>query len=555
MTSEQPTTTDQRSPAEPHSRPRPSKWWALIVLAVGLAMIVMDGTIVAVSMPTIIDDLDLDLTDAQWVNSLYSVVLAALLLTAGSLGDRLGRRRLFIAGIALFVAGSIWAATAGDATALISARVLQGVGGACILPTTLSTVNDTFRGKDRAAAFGVWGAVISGAAALGPLLGGWLTSTFAWEWIFLVNVPIGVALVVAALIAVPETTAPSGRKGYDVDGLLLSFIGFGLLVFAIIEGSTLGWWKPLADLHLFGLTWSQDMPVSIVPILLGVAAVALVLFGFWERHRERVRRSALLDLNLFFIPTFSLGNIAAMMIAIGEFGLIFVLPLFLINAVGLGTMATGFVLATMALGAFVAGALARHLAALIGAAGTVLVGVALEVVGVLILALTIHSGTSPVLIGAILVIYGVGLGLASAQLTSTVLHDIPVSSSGQGSATQSTVRQVGAAIGAAIAGSVLSLGLAQSFASVTGPAAQFADATRSSAGGVISGLRAQGAPDAVVNVLASGFADATRWTLYSTTGFLVLGLLAAGAVWVAARRGGVGQEDMSVNAEAGATSV
>lgn len=542
MTSDPHTPPDHHSPTAAHTaahtRPRPSKWWALVVMAVGLAMIVMDGTIVAVSMPTIIADLDLDLTDAQWVNSLYSVVLAALLLTAGSFGDRLGRRRMFIAGIALFVAGSIWAATAGDATALISARVLQGVGGAYILPTTLSTVNDTFRDKDRAAAFGVWGAVISGAAALGPLLGGSLTNTFSWEWIFLVNVPIGILLIGAALIAVPETTAPTGRRGYDVDGLLLSFLGFGLLVFAVIEGSTLGWWQPLTDLHMLGLTWSQDMPLSIVPILLAISAAALVTFGFCERHRERVRRSALLDLNLFLIPTFSLGNIAAMMIAIGEFGLIFVLPLFLINAVGLGTIATGFVLATMALGAFVVGAMARHLAALIGAAGTVLVGVALEVIGALILALTIHSGTSPVLIGAILVIYGVGLGLASAQLTSTVLHDIPVASSGQGSATQSTVRQVGAAIGAAVAGSVLSLGLAHHLASVTGPAAQFADATRSSAGGVISGLREQGAPDALVSVLANGFADATRWTLYSSTGFLVLGLLAAVAVWWAARRSG-----------------
>lgn len=366
-----------------------------MVLAVGLALIVMDGTIVAVSLPTIIDDLHLDLTDAQWVNSLYSVVLAALLLTSGSLGDRIGRRRMFILGIVLFVAGSLWAATAGDAAALNSARVLQGVGGACILPSTLSTVNDMFRGKDRAAAFGVWGAVISGAAALGPLLGGWLTSTFTWEWIFLVNVPIGALLVVAALIAVPETTSPVKRRGYDVDGLLLSATGFGALVFAVIEGNTLGWWKPLSDLNVFGLTWSQEMPISIVPVLLAISLAVLVTFGFWERHRARVRRSALLDLNLFFTPTFSWGNVAAMMIAVGEFGLIFVLPLYLINAVGLSTMGAGYVLAAMAVGAFVSGALARHLAARLGAAGTVLVGVALEVIGVLVLAFTVHPRLVP----------------------------------------------------------------------------------------------------------------------------------------------------------------
>ncbi len=498
-------------------------------------MIVMDGTIVAVSLPTIIDELHLDLTDAQWVNSLYSVVLAALLLTCAALGDRLGRRNVFVLGIALFIAGSIWAATAGDATALISARVLQGLGGACILPSTLATVSDTFRGKDRAAAFGVWGAVISGAAALGPLLGGWLTSTFSWEWIFLVNIPVGVVLVVAAFVVVPETISPIRRRGFDVDGLLLSAIGFGSLVFAVIEASTLGWWKPLAELRLFGLTWSADMSISIVPVALAVSAVTLTGFLLWERHRARVQRSALLDLNLFFTPTFSWGNVAAMMIAVGEFGLIFVLPLYLINAVGLGTMGAGFVLAAMAAGAFVSGALARHLAALIGAAGTVLVGVGLEVIGVLVLAFTLGPDSSGWTVGGVLLIYGVGLGFASAQLTSTVLRDIPLAASGQGSATQSTVRQIGSAFGAAIIGSVLSVGLGHFLGKLTGPAAEFAAPTRHSAGGVIAGLREHDGDDAVVRSLAEAFTQATQWSLVVAAGFLVLGLFAAVAVWRASR--------------------
>ena len=522
--------------AAPPSDGRHNRWAALVVLAVGLAMIVMDGTIVAVSLPTMINDLNLDLTDAQWVNSLYSVVFAALLLTAGSLGDRVGRRRLFVLGIVFFVAGSIWAASSNDVTNLISARVIQAIGGAAILPSTLSTVSDTFRGKSRAAAFGVWGAVISGAAALGPLLGGWLTSSFSWRWIFWVNVPVGIVLVIAALIVVPETRAANKGRGFDVDGLLLSAIGFGALVFAVIEGSTLGWWTPLADLELFGLTWSKDMPISIVPILLVIALAALVLFVFWERHRARVARSALLDLHLFRIPTFSWGNIAAMMIAIGEFGLIFVLPLYLVNAVGLGTLNTGFVMAGMAAGAFVSGALARHLAARIGATGTVLVGLVLEVIGVLLLAITVTVESSPWSISGILLIYGVGLGLASAQLTSTVLRDIPLDASGQGSATQSTVRQVGAAFGSAVAGAVLSVALGQALGRLTGPAAEMADATRQSAGGVIAELRTHDGTDAVVRELSKAFSDATSWTLYATVGALLLGLLASTVVWFVSRR-------------------
>lgn len=512
------------------------RWWGLAVLSVGLAMIVMDGTIVAVSLPTIIDDLRLDLTDAQWINSLYSVVLAAFLLTCAALGDRFGRRRIFLLGIALFIGGSLWAATAHDATTLISARVLQGLGGACILPSTLATVSDTFRGRDRAAAFGVWGAVIAGAAALGPMLGGWLTSAFSWEWIFLVNVPVGVVLIVAALVVVPETISPVRLPGFDVEGLLLSSIGFGALVFAVIEANTLGWWRPLTELHLAGLTWPANLPVSAVPVLLAVAAAALGLFVVRERRRVQHGRAALLDLGLFGTPTFRWGNVAAMMIAIGEFGLIFVLPLYLINALGLGTMTAGYILVAMAAGAFVSGALARHLAARIGAAGTVLVGVGLEVIGAGVLGLTLDLDSSAWAIAAMMLVYGVGLGLASAQLTSTVLRDIPVAASGQGSATQSTVRQIGAAFGAAIMGSILSIGLAHFLGRLTGPAAALAEPTRHSAGGTIAGLREQGGDEAVVRSLAEAFTQATQWSLLVAAGFLVLGLAAAVAVWVSTRR-------------------
>ncbi len=152
----------------------------------------------------IIDELGLDLTDAQWINSIYSVVFAALLLTAGRLGDRLGRRMLFVAGVVVFIGGSLMAAASESSTALIVARVVQGVGGALVLPCTLSTVNATFRGRDRAIAFGVWGAVISGMAAVGPLLGGWLTTSFTWPWIFLVNVPIGILVIIGAFSRSPR---------------------------------------------------------------------------------------------------------------------------------------------------------------------------------------------------------------------------------------------------------------------------------------------------------------------------------------------------------------
>ncbi|GAC01903.1 putative drug resistance transporter [Gordonia namibiensis NBRC 108229] len=515
------------------------EWLGLGVLATGLSMIVVDGTIVNVSLPVIIDDLKLDLTDAQWINSLYSVVFAALLLSAGRLSDRVGRRLLFIVGVGVFLGGSLLAALADDSATLIFARLVQGIGGAFVLPCTLSTVNATFRGRDRVIAFAIWGSVISGMAAIGPLLGGWLTTDFSWRWIFLVNVPIGILVVIGAMLVVPETKAEISVPGLDIVGLLLSMIGFGALIFALIEGQSIGWWTPTADLKLPGMTWSTDAPVSATPVMVVVGLAALAAFIVWERHRARVQRSAILDLSLFRYRTFSWGNFTATTVAIGEFGLLLVLPLFLVNAYGLSTLGAGYVLAVMALGAFASGGAARHVAGRFGAPRTVMIGLGLEVIGVLAFAFYLRPSSSAWVLALLLAVYGAGLGLASAQLTGTVLVDIPTEESGQGSATQSTARQLGAALGTAILGTVLSLGLAHSLTDRLEPvalpaqvSAPLVDATRDSAGSTIPSIRDEGdrgrlgaeGPE-VADALSDGFADATRWSLFVAAGFLFAGLV------------------------------
>lgn len=499
----------------------PHKWAALWVLALGLGMIILDGTIVGVALPTIIQDLSLDITQAQWINSIYSVVFAALLLSAGRIGDRLGRKRVFIVGTTTFIIGSLLAALAGSVTPLLLARVVQGVGGAMVLPATLSTVNAVFRGKDRAAAFGVWGATMSGAAAVGPLLGGWLAGSFSWEWIFWVNVPIGAVIVVATVLTVPETHGKVDSPGLDVDGFQLSALGIGALVFAIIEGPSMGWWVPMRDVQLLWWTWPQSAPVSPVPIIGLLGIVATTVFIFWERHRQRVRRSALLDLSLFTLPRFSWGNVTAAMVAIGEFALIFVLPLYLTSARGLNVLQAGFVLAAMAIGAFLAGAQARHLAARIGPAAVVVLGLGLEVVGIGVMTLFLAPTVNIWLMTIPLVVYGLGLGLASAQLTSLVLADIPAAQSGQGSATQSTVRQIGMAIGTAVSGALLSIGLAHYLATGT----ELDETVRQSAGGALQGLRETPGQQELVAELSRQFAQATQVTLWGAVVFLILGLV------------------------------
>lgn len=497
-----------------------TRWWALLVLAGGLSLIVLDGTIVGVALPTIISDLHLDLAQAEWVSSLYSVVFAALLLGAGRLGDRLGRRHLFVAGVVVFVAGSLLAAAAHSGGALIAARAVQGIGGAFVLPTSLATVNAVFReGRERAAAFGVWGAVMAGMAAVGPLLGGWLTSRFSWPWIFWVNLPLGALIIAGALLVVPSTRSDRAERGFDLIGLALSAAGFGVVVYGLIGG----------------VRWGL--------LLLGLAIVAA--FVAYERWRASRGVAVILGLGLFRLPTFAWGNLTAFAVAVGEFALVLVLPLYLVDVLGLGVMGAGWVLAAMALGAFASGAGARHLALRLTPPGVVVLGLVLELAGVIVTALVLGPATSPWLVAATLVVYGVGLGLASAQLTSTVLAGVPTASSGQGSATQSTVRQLGSALGTAVAGATLAAALRWllpaklAAAGVAGAQADgLVESTVSSVGGVIVAMRervaaGQGGPQGadVVQALSQGFAQASSVALAAAAVFLAAGLL--GAIQVA----------------------
>lgn len=526
--------TDSSSAATA-AQPVPGRWKALAVLAAGLSLIILDGTIVGVALPTMISALNLNLTDAQWVSAIYNVIFAALLLGAGRLGDRVGRRTTFAAGVVLFIGGSLLAAMASGSGSLIASRAVQGVGGALVLPSTLSSVNSLFQGKDRAAAFGIWGAVMSGMAALGPLLGGVLTEYASWRWIFWVNLPLGLLVLAGIAAWVPQTRGKQAGKGVDVDGLLTSALGFGLLVFGLIEATSLGWWTKKETLKVFGWSWPESWSMSPVPWAIAIGLVFIALFIGWENHRAKVGRDALIDLTLFRVGTFSWGNLTAATVAIGEFSLMFVLPLFLVNSVGLSTVRTGVVLAAMALGAFFSGASARHLAARVGAPGVVVLG---------LLAWTVGAQASTWFVMLTLVVYGIGLGLASAQLTSTVLHDIPQEHSGAGSATQSTVRQLGSAFGAAIAGSALGSAMSHTIpdevSSISGVPTKVLDklvrATQDSAGSAITGLRnaPPGSPsvrplgdsrDAVIHGLETGFAHAAAWSIGFSALFLVLGLL------------------------------
>lgn len=539
-----------------NSSPGKPPWKALWVLALGLAMIVLDSSIVNVSIPAIINAIHIDMTTAQWVTALYSVILAALLLPAGRLGDMIGRKRIFQVGTVIFILGSSLAAAAHSGSWLLTARIIQGIGGSMVMPSTLSSVSASFRGVYRARAFGVWGAVMSGAAALGPFLGGLFTTTIGWRWIFLVNLPLGLVILVSSLSLVPETRSVS-NQGYrpvsvwnDWAGILLSALGSALVVFALIEGQTYGWLRPAQKLVLGPLVWPASAPLSVVPVSFVLGLVLLAGFILVELARKRGGHIVILDLSLFSIATFRWGNLTAAIISAGQFSLIFILPLYLINACGLSALEAGSLLGIMALGALLSGGLARQVSARLGAGGTVQLGLVMEILGVVGSALVMRDTVPVWALLITLVIYGTGLGFASAQLTSLVLSGVPLDQSGQASATQSTIRQWGTALGAAISGSSLSaaLGLVMpaqlhSIPGLSSPTVEgLTQALRSSAGNLIGVLKSQGmrgrlgvlGPQ-VAQVMTRGFTQGARLSLMVAAALLLIGLMTSIKVRQAAR--------------------
>ncbi|MFC6881378.1 MULTISPECIES: MFS transporter [Actinomadura] len=435
-----------------HDRAR--RWLCLATLSVGVSLIMVDGTIVNVALPAIIGGLGIASTDAEWVNAGYTLVFAALLLPAGRVGDVLGHRRLFALGVLVFGAASALAGQAQGGPSLLAGRVLQGAGAAMILPATLAVINTAFRGRDRAMAFGVWGSVIGGTVAIGPVLGGWLASAHSWRWIFVVNVPLGVLVLAGIALWVPETRDPRAALRTGAVGALAAGAGFAALVFALIEGQRYGWWTPTRAFSAGPLDWPAES-VSPIPAAAVLGALCLAVFAADTGRRRRRGKPVLLDLTLFAIPSFRIGNVAIAIVGLAEFGLVFVLPLYLQGALGLDALRAGLVILALAVGALLAGPGAGPLTQRYGARRVVLGGLALETAGIASAAVLMAPDASAWRLVGPLLVYGVGVGLASAQLSNVVLADVPVERSGQASGAQNTTRLLGSALGIAVLGTVL----------------------------------------------------------------------------------------------------
>ncbi|MCK2217194.1 MFS transporter [Actinomadura sp. ATCC 31491] len=478
-------------------------WLPLFVLGVGMSMIIIDATIVNVAVPSIMGDLRLSATDVEWVNSIYSLTFAALLVPLSRMGDLRGRRRTFTAGLVVFLAASVLAALAGTGALLIGARVLQGVGASMVVPMTLAIINALYAGPRRTVAFAVWGSIIGGMAALGPLLGGWLVTGHGWRWAFWVNLPIGL-LVLLGTAKVPESRDPHAR-GSDLPGVLLSVIGTSALVFGLIEGQRYGWFTPVGDHAL-----------SPIPFAFALAALALTAFTLAERARARAGRPVILDLSLLRIPSFRYGCLTAMIVTLGEFGMILVLPLFLQSAMRFTAFEAGLVIAALAAGTFLAGGVVPKLR--LAPRLIVRLGLGLEAAGAVAVGLSVTPSLGHWTLVPWLVLYGVGVGFASAQLPNLTLADVPPRQSGVASGLQSAIRQLGAAVGIAVLGSVLVTGLDAAMAHRLPADRALGQAVRDSAGAAVAGIR-----DPVRHAAAvAAAADATR-RVTVFTGLVLLG--------------------------------
>jgi EmrB/QacA subfamily drug resistance transporter len=408
------------------------KWWTLAAVAVGLFMIMLDNTVVNVALPSIQKDLGISTAELEWVVNAYALTFGVLLLTGGKLADLLGRRSIFIVGLVIFTGASLWCGLAGGAASLIAARTVQGIGAAMMNPATLSIITATFPPRQRGMAIGIWAGVSALALAIGPLVGGLLTQDISWSWIFFINIPVGVAGVLAARIFIDETKDTSREQRLDLPGLLASAIGLFALTLALIETNDHSWGSTLV-LSLFGL-----------------AIASLVAFVLLEL-RQRI---PMLDLSLFRERQFAGANTVMFMVGLAMFGIFFYNSLFLQRVLGYGAIKTGATFLPMTVLIIFIAPIAGRIADRVGPRWLMSGGMVL-LTGALLLFATLdaHSSWWDIVPG--LVVGGVGMSVTMAPTTAAAMASVPVAKAGVGSAVINSMRQVGGSLGIAIMGALV----------------------------------------------------------------------------------------------------
>ena len=408
------------------------RWWTLGALCFALFMIMLDNTVVNVALPAIKSDLGISQSELEWTVAAYALTFASLLLTGGKLGDLLGRRLIFVLGLVVFTLSSLFCGLSGSGTELITARAVQGIGAALMMPSTLSIISATFAVRERGTAIGIWAGVSAMALAIGPLLGGIITEHISWNWIFYVNVPIGAAGVLAAIFVVPESKDTSREQRLDLPGLLTSGIGLFSFVFALIEAHRYGWTSGLI-LGLFAL-----------------GTVALAAFVLLERHQ----RLPMLDLSLFKSGTFTGANLVAILVTLAMFGIFVFFPIYMQTFLGWSPIQAGAALLPWTILIVIFAPIAGKLSDRVGSRWLIAGGMTTVALCCLELStVTVNSGFWQMLPGFIL--GGLGMAFVMTPMSAAVMGAAPVDKAGVASGVLNTFRQVGVALGIAIMGAII----------------------------------------------------------------------------------------------------
>jgi EmrB/QacA subfamily drug resistance transporter len=435
----------------------PRRWVTLGIILMSTVIVVLDNTVLNVAIPTILRDFHTTVPSLEWVITGYALTLATLLIIGGRLGDLYGTRRMFIIGAAIFAGGSLLAALSWNVASLIVGEaIIEGIGASMMLPATLSILSSTFRGAERATAFALWGAAAGSAAGLGPIVGGFLTTNVSWRWSFGINVIVAPLAILGALLFIAKTTPNAKHEPLDIPGAALIATGMFLLVFALSEGGIYGWIRPIADFRIAGWrAWPMIRPVSIVPAILVIAVAVLATFYRYERGRERRHGSPLFEFGLLEHPTFRYGLLTTIVLAMGQFGMGLALALFLQESLHLSALDNGLWMLPFGLliliGSPIGGRLARNMSTV----SVVRIGLVGQAVGLMYIASAMSTHTTFLRLVPGLLCYGLGGGFSMSQLTNVVLSEIPINKSGVASGTNTTMRQVGSALGIAVLGTVI----------------------------------------------------------------------------------------------------
>jgi EmrB/QacA subfamily drug resistance transporter len=431
------------------------KWLPLAVIVLALFIIVIDTTIINVSIKAIIGDLKTNLKAVQWVITGYSLVLAAFTITGGRLGDIFGRRRMFRTGAIVFAAGSVLASLSHSQPQLFtSVAIVEATGAAMMLPSTAALILSEYRGKDRAIAFGMFGAMAGAAATIGPLLGGYLTTNYSWRWNYLIN-PIVVLILLLGSIILRESHEKISHRP-DLWSVLLSALGLGSLVYGIIESSTYGWVEAKQPFEILGHTYALGgTSISIIALYVGFV---LLLAFLWRQERLQLKgRVPLVSLAIFKNKQFMAGTIVTAIVAMTQFGFIFILPVFLQGVLGKDAFHSGLALLPFSLSVLVAGPLSGIL---VGKANVppklmIMIGLVAEVAGALLLRSEFSDIATARSIIPGQILFATGFGLSFSQLANLTLSAVSVQQAGEASGLNNTFRQVGASFGQALIGAIL----------------------------------------------------------------------------------------------------